>query len=138
MTHSSVVHDAGQGFDFATRPQRLAGQFLDGLVAAVPAFAGALLSMLSPRVGVPVIIAGALFGLLYFLLADGLEGGSIGKRLVGIRVVSAATGAPCTFGQSFLRNLLQTILGPIDILFILGERHQRLGDKAAGTVVIVD
>ena len=77
--------------------------------------------------------------MLYTLLSDGLEGGqSFGKRLVGIRVVSIETGAPCTFGQSFLRNLLLTILGPIDWIFIFGERRQRLGDKAAGTIVIVD
>jgi hypothetical protein len=28
-------------------------------------------------------------------------------------------------------------LGPIDWIFIFGERHQRLGDEAAGTIVIL-
>lgn len=50
----------------------------------------------------------------------------------------ATTGAPCTYGQSFIRNLLLAVLGPIDWIFIFGERHQRLGDKAAGTIVIAD
>jgi uncharacterized RDD family membrane protein YckC len=30
------------------------------------------------------------------------------------------------------------VLGPIDWIFIFGERHQRLGDMLAGTVVITE
>ena len=130
---------AAEAVALASLPQRLAAQFLDGLVAAVPAIAGVLITVLLTRAGIVLIVLGVLFALLYTLLADGLEGGqSVGKRMVGIRVVSADTGAPCTFGQSFLRNLLLAFLGPIDWIFIFGERHQRLGDKAAGTIVIVD
>jgi uncharacterized RDD family membrane protein YckC len=55
---------------------------------------------------------------------------------LGTRVVSVETNAPCTFGQSFIRNLLLAVLGPIDWIFIFGERRQRLGDKAAGTIVV--
>ena len=138
MTTPSIA----QSFDLASRPQRLAGQFVDGLVAAVPFLVALLVTALLPRseiVGVVPVAVAAILGVLYTLLSDGLEGGqSIGKRLVGIRVVSMSTGAPCTFGQSFVRNLLLMILGPIDWLFIFGERHQRLGDKAAGTIVILD
>jgi hypothetical protein len=69
--------------------------------------------------------------------ADALDDGqSIGKRWLGIRVVDDITNAPCTFGQSFIRNLLLAVLGPIDWIFIFGERRQRLGDKAAGTIVV--
>ena len=135
MTAPSIA----QSIDVASRMQRLAAQFLDGLVAGAPAIAAFLFMFLLPRTGIVLLLVAALFGALYTLLADGLEGGqSIGKRLVGIRVVSMATGASCTFGQSFLRNLLLMILGPIDWIFIFGERHQRLGDKAAGTIVILD
>jgi hypothetical protein len=28
------------------------------------------------------------------------------------------------------------LLGPIDWIFIFGDRHQRLGDKIAGTIVV--
>ena len=128
-----------EGVDLASLPQRLAAQFLDGLVAAVPVIAGVLIMVLLSRAGIALIVLGVLFALLYTLLADGLENGqSLGKHMVGIRVVSADTGAPCTFGQSFLRNLLLAFLGPIDWIFIFGERRQRLGDKAAGTIVVVD
>ena len=137
MTHATI----GEFVDVASRMQRLAAQFLDGLVAAIPFVVALLVTFLLPRSDVAFvpIIVGAILGALYTLLADGLEGGqSIGKRLVGIRVVSMSTGAPCTFGQSFVRNLLLMILGPIDWIFIFGERHQRLGDKAAGTIVVLD
>ncbi|PYP78523.1 MAG: hypothetical protein DMD35_11190 [Gemmatimonadetes bacterium] len=135
MTYPPVA----EATDLATLPQRIAAQFLDGLIAAVPFLVGVLITMLSNQPRIVFLVVSGILGMLYTLLSDGLEGGqSFGKRLVGIRVVSIETGAPCTFGQSFLRNLLLTILGPIDWIFIFGERRQRLGDKAAGTIVIVD
>ena len=92
---------------------------------------------LSGPVGPTVMPAGMFFGLIYVLLADGLPGGqSFGKRINNTAVVDAETGAPCTFGQSFVRNIILTVLGIIDWLFIFGKKRQRLGDKAAGTVVV--
>ena len=135
MTHASVA----ESVDLASLPQRLAGQFLDGLVAAVPPIAAFLLTFVLHGAGIVLIVLTCIFAFLYTLLADGLEGGqSFGKRMVGIRVVSMQTGAPCSFGQSFIRNLLLMILGPIDWIFIFGDRQQRLGDKAAGTIVVID
>jgi uncharacterized RDD family membrane protein YckC len=135
MTYASVA----ESVDLASLPQRLAGQFLDGLVASVPAIAAFFLTFVLNRAGIVLIVVTCLFAFLYTLLADGLEGGqSWGKRMVGIRVVSMQTGAPCSFGQSFVRNLLLMILGPIDWIFIFGDRRQRLGDRAAGTIVVVD
>ena len=133
MTHASVA----ESVDLASLPQRLAGQFLDGVVAAVAPIAAFLLTFVLHWAGIVLIVLACIFAFLYTLLADGLEGGqSFGKRMVGIRVVSMQTGAPCSFGQSFIRNLLLMILGPIDWIFIFGDRRQRLGDKAAGTIVI--
>ena len=135
MTHATIA----ESVDVASRMQRIAAQFLDGLVAGAPAIVAFVIMRFFPTVGVGVLLVAGLFGALYTLFADGLEGGqSIGKRVLGLRVVSMETGAPCTFGQSFVRNLLLMILGPIDWVFILGERHQRLGDKAARTIVVLD
>ncbi|MFL5617776.1 MAG: RDD family protein [Gemmatimonadaceae bacterium] len=135
MTHAPVA----EAVDLASLPQRLAAQFLDGLVAAAAPIAAFLLTFVLHAVGIVLIVLACIFAFLYTLLADGLEGGqSYGKRMVGIRVVSMQTGAPCSFGQSFIRNLLLMLLGPIDWIFIFGDRRQRLGDKAAGTIVIVD
>lgn len=76
------------------------------------------------------------FILLYPLIADGLkEGQSYGKRIMKTSVVDATTGEPCTFWKSFIRNFFM-VLGLFDLVFIFGEKRQRLGDKAANTIVI--
>ncbi len=124
---------------YAPRTQRLLAQIVDGLVGSAGIFVGATLMALSPTIGIVALVLGALWSIFYYLLADGLHGGqSLAKQWLGMRVVDADTGAPCTFGQSFVRNLLLAVLGPIDWLFIFGDRHQRLGDKAAGTIVVAD
>jgi len=123
----------------APRSKRLLGQALDGLVGAAPFIAGVILSSFSDDVGFVVALGGLGWSVFYFLLADGLhDGQSFAKRWLGMQVVDAESGEPCTFGQSLVRNLLLAVLGPIDWIFIFGERHQRLGDKAAGTIVIAE
>ena len=52
------------------------------------------------------------------------------------RVIDARTGQWCSFWQSFVRNLLLSLLNFIDWIFIFGAKRQRLGDLAASTVVI--
>jgi hypothetical protein len=69
------------------------------------------------------------------------QGQTVGKRMVGIRVVSAQ-GVPIGFGAAALRNLLRVV----DILpgiYLVGAasvlrdaRGRRLGDMAADTVVV--
>lgn len=130
-----IAHDT----TFASRSDRLLGQMLDGIIGALPFLAAVVIMSVSDSLGIVLLLLGVLWSMSYYLFADGLrDGQSLGKRRLGTRVVDAETGAPCTFGQSFVRNLLLAILGPLDWIFIFGERHQRLGDKAAGTVVIYD
>lgn len=75
----------------------------------------------------------------YFLFSDGLPNGqSIGKKALGISVISSKTGKSCTIIQSFFRNMLTPIIGSIDAVFILGKKRQRLGDKLARTIVVVN
>ena len=123
----------------ASRSDRLSGQIIDGFIGGGPFLIGMGVFRLSHSLGAVLLIACGLWSMFYYLFADGLhDGQSFGKRWMGMRAIDATTGAPCTFGQSFLRNLLLAVLGPIDWLFIFGERHQRLGDKAAGTIVVYD
>lgn len=125
------------GQNLSSRWNRLFGQFLDGIVGAAPIVVGAILSSVSDTVGGILFVLGIAWSIFYYLFADGFPGGrSIGKRWLRMEVIDATTGAPCTFGQSFLRNLLLAVLGPIDWIFIFGDRHQRLGDKLAGTIVV--
>jgi len=102
-----------------------------------PLIAGLAAFSISNKLGALIYLVGILWSLYYLLLADGMhDGQSVAKRWLGMRVVDRTTGDPCTSGQSLVRNLLLMFLGPLDWLFIFGERNQRLGDKAAGTIVI--
>lgn len=87
---------------------------------------------------------GGFVATAYWLLRDGLfEGQSIGKRLMGVQVVMAQGGAPCTLSVSFLRNLLW-IIPLVNILVGLnGLMHlarkppgRPWGDRLAETRVV--
>lgn len=122
---------------YATRTSRLFAQMLDGLIAALPFLGAAIVFAFSDWLGALATIAAGLFAFGYYFLADGLPGGqSIGKRAFNIAVVDVGTRQPCTIGKSFLRNVLLALLGPIDWIFIFGSHRQRLGDMAAGTIVV--
>jgi len=135
---------------------RIAGPVLRG---------SAYLIDLAIRIGVIIIcgiiffFAGIVIGenvsqgfwlLIWFLLdwiypvvfEAGKRGATPGKRMLGLRVVQA-TGSPITFGQSVIRNFLRFIDGFPLVTYAVGlgsclasKRFQRLGDLAAGTVVI--
>jgi uncharacterized RDD family membrane protein YckC len=89
---------------------------------------------------------------VYFLLSWGFgafceglfNGQTPGKRAMGLRVVSER-GVPITGAQAILRNLVGTVDGMIPFFFLIGlssmlltRRFQRLGDLAAGTMVVVE
>lgn len=74
----------------------------------------------------------------------GKRGATPGKRSMGLRVVQPS-GAPITLGQAIVRNFLRFIDGMPLITYGFGlasclatKRFQRLGDLAAGTVVVYD
>lgn len=127
---------AGKEYRYATRFERWLGQFLDAVIYSALVFIPILL--LSTILGdVPSVLIGSLPALFYLFFQDGLpDGQSLGKRGVNSRVISASTGAPCGFGESFVRNISLLVLTWIDWIFIFGERRQRLGDKLANTVVV--
>jgi len=91
----------------------------------------------------------AVYGVLAFVLVIGYDvafevlasGRTPGKRLNGLRVVRES-GAPVTFAASAVRNVLRVIdwlpgtylVGMVSIL--VSSRNQRLGDLAAGTLVV--
>lgn len=72
------------------------------------------------------------------------NGRTPGKKVLRLRVVSAQ-GTPITASQAFLRNLTWAIEGlwpfaltPALAATVLTRRFQRLGDLAAGTMVVVE
>jgi uncharacterized RDD family membrane protein YckC len=89
-----------------------------------------------------VIVFAILFG--YFIVSEAMWNGQTpGKRLLGLRVVRDG-GYPIDFGASLIRNLIRVgeaivgyyILAAISAL--LSAENKRLGDLAAGTIVVRD
>jgi uncharacterized RDD family membrane protein YckC len=131
-----IVAPGGVTLGLASRWTRFLGQMIDASIAGIPTYIATSILRFSGVPPVALLVLGGAWSFFYLFLADGLhEGQSFAKQLLGVRVVDATTGAPCTFGQSFARNIF-TVLGPIDWIFIFGDRHQRLGDKVAGTIVV--
>jgi uncharacterized RDD family membrane protein YckC len=98
---------------------------------------------------------GYFAGLAYLLIGDGLfEGKSIGKRLLGLKVVLYETGEACTFKASIIRNFIFAIgyflmvipligfIFPVIVLFLEGmliigsDRGLRFGDELVKTQVV--
>ncbi len=77
----------------------------------------------------------------YFLLFEWLYGATPGKVLLDMRVVKA-DGRPCGLKAAAVRGLLRYVDGLLLGLglWLLMRRppHRRLGDRAAGTVVVDD
>jgi uncharacterized RDD family membrane protein YckC len=99
--------------------------------------------------------AGFFAGLAYLLIGDGLfEGRSLGKKLIGLRVVTAYTNTPCTFRDSILRNstlaigfffykvlgfgwIFLVLIAVFELIILIGSRDgMRFGDEIAKTIVI--
>lgn len=91
-----------------------------------------------------VLVAGLGF-FLYFALFEALwDGRTPGKRWLGVRVV-LDTGRPVTANAATVRNLLRIVdfvapLGPLPgvALVFFHPANKRLGDIAAGTIVVRD
>ncbi|HEV7527239.1 MAG TPA: RDD family protein [Acidimicrobiia bacterium] len=73
------------------------------------------------------------------VVLQGITGASIGKLIVGLRVVDAQ-GAPCGVGRAFVRWILlivDSICGIVGLIVALATHpHRRVGDMAAGTYVV--
>ena len=71
---------------------------------------------------------------------QGVTGQSIGKKVVGLRLVGIETGAPIGFGMSFLRQLAHVIDGmPLYIGYLWplwDPMKQTFADKICSTVVV--
>lgn len=113
-------------------------------VAAVAVLAGTGVAG-DELVGIVLLSALVLFVTVgYFALFEGLwDGRTPGKRATGIRVIQD-DGRPVTGASVLVRNLLRLVdllpvayaVGVVSIL--VTRRSQRLGDLAAGTIVVHD
>jgi uncharacterized RDD family membrane protein YckC len=133
--------DASTIYQKADIVNRIIARFIDILVVAA-------LSKLLPPVGFFAAVT-------YLLIADGFpKGGSIGKRLIGLKTVVPMSSHACSFRDSIIRNFPLAIgyllffvpyIGWVFTLLILvlegllvigNERGMRIGDELAKTQVL--
>jgi uncharacterized RDD family membrane protein YckC len=82
-----------------------------------------------------VILGWALY---YFFALESGEGQTVGKKLMKIRVVRA-DGRPAGMREVAVRTILRVVdnyLVGLIAMLATGERRQRIGDLAAGTIVV--
>jgi uncharacterized RDD family membrane protein YckC len=83
----------------------------------------------------------AVIVVLYYILLEGYLGQTVGKMLLGIKVVREDNGEVPGLGSATIRTLLRLVDGLFDYLvaFITVQitgKNQRLGDMAAHTLVV--
>lgn len=142
--------------DLASRGSRLGAAILDsifGVLAYAPGFALLMIADLSgdratreafllPGLALWLIGVVLLVAIQFTMLST--RGQTMGKRVVGIRIVNYADGAnPGFVGAVLMRSILAGLLascvpffGLVDILFIFGEERRCIHDLMAGTRVV--
>src|SRR5687767_10702395 len=106
------------------------------LGAAVILFAGDALSVGEIKGALDVVILG--WALYYFFALESGDGQTVGKKLMKLRVVRE-NGSPAGMREIAVRTVLRVIdnyLVGLIVMLATGERRQRVGDLAAGTVVV--
>jgi uncharacterized RDD family membrane protein YckC len=132
-----IDREANKYVPLASTGSRFVAQILDGIIALLLLVVPFVLFVLFRPFGDAGLWLGIGAYIVYLLFQDGLPNGqSLGKRIVGIRVVSKASGCSCGLGSSFIRNIILLVLGVIDLLFLGSKYRQRLGDMAAKTIVV--
>lgn len=120
---------------------RIFAFILDNLLATVAAF----LAVAALKSDSPYLAGGTLCltYLGYFFLSEALWSRTPGKYLQGL-VVVGADGRPCGWRAALIRTLLRVVEAnpllfggiPAGVAIVASERNQRLGDIAAGTLVV--
>lgn len=123
---------------------------MQAIVGLVLVIVGGVIGVTAARLGAsagPWVLAFLLLALFvvytgYFAMFEAMwRGQTPGKRLVGLRVIDVS-GSPVSAYAAILRNLIRIVdqlpgiyaVGIVSVL--VTSRQQRLGDLAAGTVVV--
>ena len=135
----AVVED-----DLASRGSRFVAVLVDALIILAIIITLAFFSIFLYVLIIPLmLIAGVGYWVIqmYYL---GRDGQTLGKKAVGIAIVSRDTGRTPHWGRTIgLRFLLNGVIGsvvpiygPVDILFIFRADRRCIHDMLAGTVVV--
>ena len=121
--------------------RRVAAAVVDlTLVFFVSSLLSGNISNVSATVGASGFI-GLLIGVIYFISLEGSRSQTIGKMAAGIEVINQTTGETPGYGKATMRTVLRVIDGIFFylvgfIVVLISDRRQRLGDMAAGTLVV--
>jgi uncharacterized RDD family membrane protein YckC len=82
-----------------------------------------------------------LIALAYFIVMEALKGGTVGKMVMGLKIVKLADGSAISWKESVIRNILRIVDGFFfylvgAIIIWVSKNKQRLGDIAAATIVV--
>ena len=117
------------------------------ILAILVMFVAVAGGLLSESFGALLAIAGIVLGILallalydaYFVYFEYKRGATLGKRLMGLKVVTLEGNKP-SLGQCVARDLLRYVdcmlLFPGPIAIALSSKRQRLGDMVAHTRVV--
>ncbi len=142
--------------ELASLGKRLGGAIIDAMLSLLIFFpiifaTGYWEDAMSGEVNIISTIMFGMLGFLVFVILHGYllhtSGQTIGKRLVGTRIVSVADNKILPLGRLLALRVLPVwvasqiplvggLLGIIDALFIFGKDRRCVHDKIAGTKVI--
>ena len=124
--------------------RRAVAVLIDSILLFIAGYAVAALSGQTTSTGFE--IRGAPFflwvaiSLAYFIVQEALQGTTLGKRVMGLKVVKQ-DGTPMDWAASIARNVLRLVDG--FLFYLVGaiaiwasKQRQRLGDMAAKTIVV--
>lgn len=125
-------------------PRRIKADLVDGAIAVaiyiVPVLVGQAVSDVVPDAGLRLFSLGIPAAIVYPLFRDAAAGGtSLGKRVLGLRVIALEDGRPCRARRVWARNLLDPIpiVGLVDFIWMCVDRHgQKLMDRIFRTQVV--
>jgi uncharacterized RDD family membrane protein YckC len=116
--------------------RRLGAQILDALILGVPT----TIFFLFLEDGLASLLAVLIDFAYYVYFEGGATGQTIGKRVLGIRVIDFNSGGPIGYGRALLRAVVEIFSGWILLLgylWMLWDREkQTWHDKAATSVVV--
>jgi uncharacterized RDD family membrane protein YckC len=128
--------------NLAAWPNRVGGALIDGLIVGVPYGIGSALSANENLAIVAIIfyLIGIGLAIWNIIIRQGSTGQTVGKQVLGLKLVDAVTGQPLGAGKTFLRQLthiLDSAACYIGYLWPLwDEKKQTFADKINNTYVI--
>jgi uncharacterized RDD family membrane protein YckC len=128
QTKGTVNEPTSSNYELASAGDRFVAALIDGILISVTYI-------------IPFI--GWLIGLAYQLTKDALpflDGQSLGKKVMKLRVLDSDTHEPITekYDKAVIRavSLIIPIFGIVDAFMVLTDERLRFGDKWAKTYVV--